>query len=62
MTNGKRASITNLLITLDVVGFAFIFLGAGLIRFSRDEVTGILGGFVLAGGVTLLSITRMVNK
>ena len=62
MIYNKQGKVTSFFIALDVIGFAFVFLGAALIRFSREEVTAILGGFVLAGGVTLLSITRLCQN
>ncbi len=58
----KKAKADVIILSLDVVGFALIFLGAGLIRLARDEIISILGGFVLAGGVVLLSITRLIHK
>lgn len=60
--NGKQGKINTLIVCLDIIGFALLFLGAGLIRYTKDEVTSILGGFVLAGGVTLLSLTRLIGK
>ncbi len=57
---GKKANI--LIVSLDVIGFALLLLGAVLIRYAKDEITSILGGFVLAGGVTLLSLTRLISK
>ena len=62
MIYNKQGKVTSFFIALDVIGFTFVFLGAALIRFSQEEVTAILGGFVLAGGVTLLSITRLFQK
>ncbi len=56
----KKAN-SKLLFALDVIGFILVLVGAGLVRYSRDEVTSILGGFVIAGGVTLLSITRLIK-
>ena len=50
------------LIALDVVAFALLFVGAALIRFSKVELTSIVGGFVLAGAVAILSITRYIQK
>lgn len=60
--NGKQGKINALILSLDVIGFVLLLLGAGLIRYTKDEVTSILGGFVLAGGVTLLSLTRLIGK
>lgn len=62
MAVSKQGKVDVLILSLDVIGFAFVFLGSGLIRFAREEITSILGGFVLAGGVTLLTITRLVRK
>ena len=50
-----------LLIALDIIGFALIFVGAWLIRYSND-INSIIGGFVMAGGVAILSITRLIPK
>ena len=58
----NRGKISIVIFALDVIGFILILSGAGLIRFSKDEVISILGGFVLAGGVALLSITRLIQK
>lgn len=58
----KKGRLNTLTISLNVIGFALLFLGGALIRFSKDEVYSILGGFVLAGGVAVLSITRLVSK
>ncbi len=62
MIRSKKAKGDILIISLDVVGFTLVFLGAGLIRYARDEIISILGGFVMAGGVTLISLTRMIGK
>ncbi len=59
---GKQGKTSVLLLTLDVIGFALVFVGVGLIRFVKDEIAAILGGFVLAGGVALLSVTRLIPK
>lgn len=60
--DNKKGGINPIIVALDVIGFILLFVGAGLIRFSKDEVISILGGFVLAGGVTILSITRLIQK
>ena len=57
----KQAASRNLIVALDIIGFALILVGAGLVRYAKEEVTSILGGFVLAGGVTVLSITRLIQ-
>ena len=58
---GKKGKANTLLIALDVVGFSLLFLGGALIRFSRDDVISAIGGFVLAGGVTILTLTRLIK-
>lgn len=54
--------VTSLIIALDIVGFALVFIGAALIRYAKEETIAVIGGFVLAGGVTVLSLTRLINK
>ena len=61
MELGKQARTHSLVIVLDIVGFSLLVLGAAMIRFAREELFAILGGFVLAGGVTVLSATRLVK-
>ncbi len=61
MELGKQARTNSLIIVLDVVGFSLLILGAAMVRFAREELFAILGGFVLAGGVTVLSATRLVK-
>lgn len=58
----KKSGKLNVIILLDAVGFTLLFVGAALIRFSKDEVISLLGGFVLAGAVTVLTLTRFVSK
>lgn len=58
----RRGQSHNLLIGLDVVGFALVFVGVGLIRFAKDEIIAVIGGFVLAGAVTILGLTRLIQK
>jgi len=53
---------TSLIIALDIVGFALVFIGAALIRYAKEEAIAVIGGFVLAGGVTVLSLTRLIHK
>jgi len=53
---------TSLIIALDIVGFALVFTGAALIRYAKEETIAVIGGFVLAGGVTVLSLTRLIHK
>jgi hypothetical protein len=58
----KKGKLDPLIIALDLIGFTIILIGAGLIRYSLSEVISILGGFVMAGGVTLLTLTRIIPK
>ena len=52
----------SLIIAFDIVGFALVFAGAALIRYAKEETIAVIGGFVLAGGVTVLSLTRLIHK
>ncbi|MBS3124501.1 hypothetical protein J4437_07795 [Candidatus Woesearchaeota archaeon] len=58
----KRGKILPLVLSMDIIGFALVILGAAMIRLAKDEIFSILGGFVMAGGVALLSITRLIQK
>ena len=58
----KKGKLNVLLLSLDIIGFAILLIGAALIRFSKDEITSIIGGFVLVGAVAILSITRLIKK
>ena len=60
--NLNKKALSPIVIAMDVIGFALILLGAGMIRFAKDEILAILGGFVLAGGVAVLGITRFLSK
>ena len=60
--NLNKKGLSPIIIAMDVIGFALILLGAGMIRFAKDEILAILGGFVLAGGVAVLGITRFLSK
>ncbi len=60
LDNKKGAS--SIVMALDVIGFVLLVIGGALIRLSKDEVISILGGFVLAGGVTIISITRIIGR
>ena len=51
-----------LILSMDIIGFVMIGVGAWIVRFAKEEVLGVVGGFVMAGGVALLSITRLVRK
>jgi len=58
----NKGKANSLLISLDIIGFVIIFIGAALIRYSSNEVYSILGGFVMAGGVAVLSLSRLIPK
>jgi F0F1-type ATP synthase assembly protein I len=58
-TKGK---LNALMISMDVIGFSLLFIGAGLIRFAKDEPVAIAGGVVLAVGASVLGITRWMGK
>lgn len=58
----KKGKINTLILSLDIIGFFLLLVGVALIRYARDEIVSILGGFVMAGGITLLSLTRLIAK
>ena len=58
----KKGKVKTLIVSLDVIGFFLLLVGAAMIRYAKDEIVSILGGFVMAGGVTLLSLTRLILK
>ena len=62
MSTQSKKGQNKLIIALDVVGFVLIGVGAALIRFAKDDIISILGGFVMGGGITILSITRLIKK
>lgn len=57
----KRGRLA-LLIALDIIGFGVSIAGLAMIRFSKEEVSSIVGGFVVAGGMAVLAITRFIGK
>lgn len=59
---GKQGKLSSLIVVLDIIGFVLVLSGAGLIRYAKEEVISILGGFIIAGGVTLLSVTRLIKQ
>jgi len=61
MEMDKKARTHSLVVVLDVIGFSLLVLGAAMIRFAQEELFSILGGFVLAGGVAVLSVTRLIK-
>ena len=62
LTKKGRSGPGTLIISMDIIGFALIFVGAAMVRLSKEEVMAIAGGFVLAGGVAVLSITRYLSR
>lgn len=61
MVNLNKKGASSLIIVLGIVGFGLVILGGALVRYSKDEVISILGGLVMAAGVTTLSISRLVK-
>ena len=51
-----------LIVGLDIVGFALLLVGGAMIRFASGDIFSIIGGFVLAGGVAVISLTRLIPK
>ena len=47
---------------LDLISFILLLVGAGLVRYGNNEITSILGGFVMAGAATILSLARYLGK
>jgi len=47
---------------LDLLGFALLIVGGGLIRYAKDELISVFGGIVIAIGVGLLSFARYLPK
>lgn len=47
---------------LDLLGFALLIVGGGLIRYAKDELISVFGGVVIAIGVGLLSFSRYIIK
>jgi len=62
MKRRGKLGLSPAILAMDIIGFALIFLGAGIIRYSKEEIISILGGFVLAGGVTIIGVTRFISK
>lgn len=46
---------------MDIVGFALLILGGIMLRYGKDEFTAISGGFVIAGGMTIISLSRYTS-
>ncbi|MBI2669097.1 hypothetical protein HYX14_04615 [Candidatus Woesearchaeota archaeon] len=57
----KKGAI-NLAVILDLLGFALLIVGGGMIRYAKDELISIFGGVVIAIGVGLLSFSRYITK
>ncbi len=52
----------NLAVILDLLGFALLIVGGGMIRYAKDELISIFGGVIIAIGVGLLSFSRYIIK
>jgi len=62
MKISKKGRLNALIISMDVIGFSLLLIGAGLIRFAKDEPVAIAGGAVLAVGASILGLTRWMAK
>jgi len=62
MKISKKGRLNALIISMDVIGFSLLLIGAGLIRFAKDEPVAIAGGAVLAVGASVLGLTRWMAK
>jgi hypothetical protein len=58
----KKGKIHTIILALDIIGFFLLFVGAAMIRLGKDEIIPILGGFVLAGGIAVISLTKIFSK
>ena len=48
-------------LTLDLSGFAITIGGALIARFAKDEYLPIIGGIMVAVGMALLGVSRLVK-
>jgi len=46
----------------DIIAFILLIVGGGLVRYAPSEIISVLGGFVMAGAVTILSLSRYLGK
>lgn len=58
----NKKGITRAPFILDLLGFALVVVGGGLIRYAKEELISIFGGVVIAIGVGLLSFSRYIGK
>ncbi len=58
----NKKGVINLGVILDLLGFALLIVGGGMIRYTKDELISIFGGIVIAIGVGLLSFSRYITK
>ena len=62
MLKMNRKRIARVPFILDLLGFALLIVGGGLIRYAKDELNSIFGGIVIAIGVGLLSFSRYILR
>lgn len=58
----NKKGTLHLPVILDLLGFALLVVGGGMIRYAKDEFISIFGGIVIAIGVGLLSFSRYIIK
>ena len=61
MINKNKLGKFDIIRALDLIAFVLLFVGAGLVRYGNDEIVAILGGFVMAGAATILSLARYAS-
>lgn len=58
----KKGEFSPLIVTIDIIGFLVVVVGAGIVRFAKDDIFGIVGGLVVGLGLAILGISRVVAK
>lgn len=62
MFMSKKGKYQALIFGLDVIGFVLILLGAAMLRFAKNEVLSILSSLIVAIGLAILGLTRIIPK
>ncbi len=57
----NKRGVFDIVRAFDIVGFVFLLIGGGLARFGNNEIVSILGTFVMAGGATILGLSRYIS-
>lgn len=57
----KKGHFNVVKLTLDISGFTITIGGALIARFSKDEYLPIIGGIMVAVGMALLGVSRLVK-